>query len=214
MKIEQFVTRLFGENIYVLYDPASREAAVIDPGMMEPEEVRAVDAFIEGEGLHLTAVLNTHLHVDHCIGDNHLARKYSAPIMASEADAPLGRNLDAQARMFHLPLGPVEALDAYRPLRDGDTVTVGPVSLEVIAVPGHSPGGLALYDAADGIVFTGDSLFAGSIGRTDLAGGDHAALLDAVKRRLLTLPSETRVLPGHGPSTTIARERATNPFLR
>lgn len=214
MKVLKFVFNPFGENTYVVYDEATRRAALIDPGMYDAEEERALADAIERRGLTVERLLYTHIHIDHTFGDGFARRTYGVKTEAGEGDRELGLTRPAQARMFHLPDDlPDVVID--RPLREGDTITLGPDSeLRVLEVPGHSPGSLAYYSKEAGVVFTGDALFAGSVGRTDVPGGSHPTLISAIKEKLLTLPPETVVLAGHGPETTIGRERKENRFLR
>lgn len=212
MKIARFEFALFGINTYAVFDPESGDCAIIDPGMSNAAERDAVVNFVKKNSLHVVAVVNTHLHIDHAISDKWTKDTFSTIIAASPEDLPLGQNLSQQARMFGLPVE-VDAVEIDRPLKDGDTIRIGDGELKVIAVPGHSPGGIALYDQADGFLVSGDSLFAGSIGRTDLPGGDHRALIENIRARLLTLPPETIVYPGHGSPTTIGHELRSNPFL-
>lgn len=212
MIIHRFTFNAFGVNTYILIDPATRRAAIIDPGMASTADCLALSRFISDNGLIPVHLINTHLHIDHTFGDEYISSTYSLPLEAHSADAILGRQRDAQARAFGIATAP-GPLEIGRPLADGDTITVGNSTLSVISVPGHSPGSIALYDPADNLVITGDALFRESIGRTDLALGDHATLLHSVKSRLLTLPPETVVYPGHGPTTTIAHEARQNPFL-
>lgn len=212
MKIAIFEFALFGINTYVVYDLATKASVVVDPGMMNSDEKEALGSFIEREGLHVEGVINTHLHIDHVIGNKYVSDKYKVPVSASKSDDFLGKRVNEQAREFGLPLS-VDVVEADRDLKDGDTLKIGDGELKVLAVPGHSPGGIALYDKEGGYVISGDSLFNGSIGRTDLPGGDYRQLIKAVKEKLLTLPPETKVYPGHGPATTVGRELHSNPFL-
>lgn len=215
LKIKQFIFNPFGESTYVVSDEDSREAIVVDPGMTEAAEQQRLDAYIEDNGLTVTGVVNTHMHLDHCFGDNYVRDRYGARVHAHPADAPLGAELGNQARRFGMVLpGTAGKVEIDVPLRQGDTIYLGKEKLQVLHVPGHSPGGIALYSPTGKFLLSGDSLFAGSIGRTDLEGGDMDALIEAVRDKLLTLPPDTLVLPGHGPSTTIARELASNPFFR
>ena len=133
-------------------------------------------------------------------------------MLAHEADMFLGDRMQRQAEEFGIAAR-VDNVSVTSYLTDGEKIRIGEGTLEVIHVPGHSPGGVALYDPEGGFVISGDSLFAGSVGRADLPGGDMRTLLDAIERKLFTLPGSTVVYPGHGPATTIAREKATNPFL-
>ena len=212
MNIVKFAFSLFGINTYVTVEPATKKCAVIDPGMMEKEEEEAMTRFIERNGLEVTHIINTHLHVDHAVGVKFVKEKWGAPLLAHKADEFLGERLLQQARMFGLgaKVEPV-AIDSY--LEDNEIINIGEGELKVLCVPGHSPGSIALYDKGGGYVITGDALFAGSVGRTDLEGGDTATLLRSIRERLMTLPDSTAVYPGHGPATTIGREKASNPFL-
>lgn len=212
MKIAIFQFSLFGINTYVVYDPKTRDCAVVDPGMINEEEQKAMDDFIAREKLRLTHIINTHLHLDHAVGNDYLKTKYGAPVLASKDDEPLGMRMREQAAMFGIgkDFKGVEITDY---LEDGDIIRIGDGELKVIDVPGHSQGSVALYDEADGFIIVGDALFNGSIGRTDLPGGDYRQLIKSINDRLLTLPPDTVVYSGHGPATTIGKEKDTNPFF-
>ncbi|MCM1377182.1 MAG: MBL fold metallo-hydrolase [Clostridium sp.] len=212
MKIAIFNFTLFGINSYVVYDEALRECVVVDPGMMDHVEDQALSDFVERNKLKVIGIVNTHLHIDHVMGNRFIIDEYQAPVMASPADEFLGKRLNDQARQFGLP--PIsDTVEISRPLKDGDVIKVGNGELHVIAVPGHSPGGLALYDKEDGFLISGDALFEGSIGRTDLPGGDYHQLIDGIRKKLMALPDSTVVYPGHGNPTTIGQERIANPYL-
>lgn len=214
MKISKFIFNPFGENTYIVYDEDTRRAAIIDPGMLDEEERRAVADFIERNNLKLEHQLITHVHIDHTFGSDYIKEAYGAGVEANNRDAFLGLTRTEQARMFHLPLElPPVTIDHQ--LKEGDVIELGPHSrLEVLEVPGHSPGSLAFYSPENGVVFTGDALFPSSVGRTDIPGGNHPELIDSIRKKLLTLPDETVVLAGHADETTIGRERAHNHFLR
>lgn len=214
LKIKQFAFNDFGENTYILFDTGTLEAIVIDPGMTEERERQFFDRFVEDNGLKITNVVNTHLHLDHCWGDNYVSGRYGVKVAASPADASLGKSLDAQACLFGMPTDDTQSVEIDVPLKEGDEIAVGDYRLKVLEVPGHSPGGLVFYCPEDKIAFVGDSIFYGSIGRTDLAGGNYDQLISALKKKVLSLPDDTRLLPGHGPFTTVAREKAANPFIR
>lgn len=213
LKVARFEFSLFGINTYVVWNPATSDCAIIDPGMFNETEQKAVDGFIERHHLKLTHLLNTHLHIDHAVGNKYIERKYGLKTEASEADAFLGKHISQQANMFGIP-DKVSDLEIGKPLEDGEVIKIGTGELHVISVPGHSPGGLAFYDKEDGFLISGDSLFRLSVGRTDLPGGNTTQLLDSVKNKLLTLPPSTIVYPGHGPETTIRAEKDSNPFLQ
>lgn len=213
LKIKQFVFNPFGESTFVVSDEVTRQAIVVDPGMTTADEEARLDKYIDDNKLVLTGVVNTHMHLDHCFGIDHVRDRYGVPLRAHPADAPLGRDIAGQAAKFGMRV-PVAGVEIDEPLHDGDRIMLGKEELEVIHVPGHSPGGIALYSATGKFVLAGDSLFAGAVGRTDILGGDHAQLIDSVRRRLLTLPGDTLVIPGHDRPTTIATERDTSPYLR
>ncbi len=212
LKVAKLGFYLFGINTYVVYDPEEKECAIIDPGMSQREEFSALEKFIEKEGLTVTHLINTHLHIDHAISDNWVKARYSVPLEAHSDDAMLGERIKQQAEMFGVRAQDV-AVEIERPLKEGDVVKIGKGELKVLHVPGHSPGSICLYDEADGFVIVGDALFEGSIGRTDLPGGNFRQLIDAIKSKLLTLPKETVVFSGHGDATTIGRELEQNPYL-
>lgn len=212
MNIESFQFNMFGETTYIVWDDKSRQAAVIDPGMINDRERRELDDFISEHSLTVKYLINTHVHIDHVFGDRYVSERYGVPVSAHPADSPLAERVTQQAQMFRLPVN-VENIVIESPLADGDTLTLGNESIEVIHVPGHSPGGIALYAPESGFVISGDSLFAGGIGRTDLPGGDYPTLVKAIQERLLTLPADTVVYPGHADPTTISHERQYNPYL-
>lgn len=201
MEILQFEMTPFLENGYVIRD--SGEALVIDPGEAHPGLLAAI------EGYRVPAIVNTHCHCDHCGGNAALVAKTGAPLWCHEDDLPLLRSLEAQGQMFGVSFPPSPDPDRF--LNEGDTVTVGSVALEVRHAPGHAPGHIVLV--GDGFVIAGDVLFNGSIGRTDLPGGNYDQLITSIRTKLLTLPDDTVVYCGHGPSTTIGQERRSNPFL-
>lgn len=202
----------FGENMYILWDEASHEAVVIDPGMMREGEREMVTKFIDEHQLNVKHVLLTHLHVDHITGARWLADKTGADVCGSALDNPLGQELPDQVAHFRINIE-VEPLTVDRNLSEGDTLQLGDEIIQVLHVPGHSPGGLAFYVPQSNLLFSGDTIFNGSIGRTDLWGGDFAQLINSIREKILPLPDETVIASGHGPTTTIADEKRCNPFL-
>ena len=212
LKVKQFVFNMFGVNTYLVIDPDTKEAAVIDPGMYGSDEQKEFDDYVKANGLKIIEVINTHLHLDHCFGDNYVKDKYGVKVAANIGDSDLGADITSQMRRF----GGREAVEGVTidvPLADGDVISVGKSRLEVITVPGHSPGGIALYSPDGHFVIAGDSLFRRSIGRTDLPGGSQRQLIDSIRKKLFTLPDDTMVLPGHDRFTTIGDEKTANPFV-
>lgn len=191
----------FYMNCYVLEDEG--HAVVIDPGEATKELIDAV------QGLKVDMVLNTHCHIDHVGGNQALVTLTGAPLVCHKDDLPLLKNVEMQGQMFGVPVTPSPLPDRF--IEEGDIITLGSSELKVLHTPGHAPGHVVLL--GEGFVIGGDVLFAGSIGRTDLPGGDHNQLLASIRDKLLPLPDETKVYCGHGPSTTIGVERRSNPFL-
>ena len=205
MKVHSFLIGPLETNAYLLVDGSGRLAIVIDPGL----ESEGIYDVILQERLQLAAIVNTHGHFDHVCGNAFFKAKTGVPILLHKDDVELMRQAAQQALSFGFRVPNLPAPD--RLLTDGEEVVVGGSHLRVLHTPGHTPGGICLY--GDGIVFVGDTLFAGSIGRTDLPGGSYDLLLDSIRNKLLPLPDETVVYPGHGPATTIGEERLRNPFL-
>ncbi len=212
LEIRNFTFNMFGVNTYVVWNPTTKEATIIDPGMVNICEENQIDAFITDNGLKVTQLINTHMHLDHILGDKWVADKYGVKVKASVDDEFLGKQSPAQARMFSLPLNP-QPVTIDEPLKDGDIINIGGEEVKVFSVPGHSPGSLVLYFPVSGWVITGDVLFEGSIGRTDLVAGNHKLLIESIRKKLLNLPDSTIVFPGHGNPTTIGREKSLNPYL-
>lgn len=214
LKIKQFAFNPFGVNTYLVWDDSCGEAIVVDPGMIDEREHTLFDKYVADNNLHITQIVNTHLHLDHCFGDNALSKRYGVKIAANTADAPLGARVDEQAAMFGTPLRGSHNVEIDFPLHDGDSIAVGQYSFIVLEVPGHSPGGIALYCKEAHLAIVGDSIFHMSIGRTDLPGGDYPTLIDALRKKILTLPDDTQLLTGHDRPTTVGSEKAGNPFLK
>lgn len=201
-------------NCSVVGDPDTREAVVIDPG----DEVERILEVLAKHDLKVRALVNTHAHIDHVGGLHKLRAATGAPVLMHPDDLDLYRMLDVQAEMIGIPVPALTKVDGL--LSDGDTLSWGKYRAEVLHTPGHTRGSLCLYlpgaeesNARDRKLFSGDTLFAGSIGRTDLWGGSLEQILRSLHTRLLALPDDTVVYPGHGPATTIGQERETNPFL-
>lgn len=207
LHVRPFVAPGFGENAYLAWRSGSDRAVCFDPGNSVPPLLRVM----EQEGLTLDAILLTHAHLDHIEGVARLVRETNAPIYLHPADRLLYDNAPRQALQFGMRVEEPPPVDVT--LRHGDVLEFGDVEYHVIHVPGHSPGHVLFHVPPASVAFVGDIVFQGSIGRTDLPGGDYAQLMGGIRERLLTLPPETVLYPGHGPHTTVGHEAATNPFL-
>ena len=209
MIFEQFAVGPLQCNCVILGDEISRRAIVIDAG----DECDRIYEVLQTHGLQLAAIVATHGHIDHVGALGQLKQRTGAPALLHEADVPLYEQLALQAQWLGIPVPPATELD--RLLRDGDRIEFGKHALAVMHTPGHSPGSISLVlGDANPTVFSGDTLFAGSVGRTDLWGGSFEELLRSIQQRLLRLPENAIVVPGHGPRTSIGVERRTNPFLQ
>ncbi len=207
MILETITVGPFQENCYIVGDEESGEGVVIDPG----DEATRIALAVEQTGLAISRILITHAHVDHVRAIAPLVDEYVCPVLMHEEAGAMLRTMPQQAMMMGIRFGKVPKVDRH--IADEEVLEVGSLRLRSMYTPGHAPGHLAFYEEEQEVVFSGDALFAGSVGRTDLPGGSMEVLMRSIAERLLTLPDETRVLSGHGPGTTIARERMTNPFL-
>jgi glyoxylase-like metal-dependent hydrolase (beta-lactamase superfamily II) len=192
-------------NCFILEDEKTKEAVVIDPG----DDAADILKLIREKGLTVKYIIDTHGHFDHVGANGAIKDVTGAQILIHEADAPIMAIAARQSAAFGMP--PVSSPPADRFVKHGDVISAGEISLKVLHTPGHTPGGISLLE--QGIVFTGDALFAGSIGRTDFPGGDLMTLLEGIKKNLMVLPDDTKVFSGHGPVSTIGEERSENPFL-
>ena len=206
MKYETLVVGALETNCYLAYCSETRAAAVIDPGA-DPEKIIQTTAELE---LKPVLLINTHGHVDHVGANKDIKDKYGVPLCIHEADQKMLKSVLQSGLSFLL--GAKASPDADRFLEDGEILDIGHQQLEVIHTPGHSPGSISLK--SDGLIFSGDTLFCGGIGRTDLPGGSLKELEKSINERILLFPDDTRVLPGHGPSTTVGQEKADNPFIQ
>lgn len=193
-------------NCYVLASATDTTAVIIDPG----DDYGAIRGVLEEGKLELGAIIFTHGHYDHTGAAKELLSAHTAPVFVHPLDAPMLSDAFANLSATFDQQPQSVSID-WQPAQAGADIRIGGVDLNVLHTPGHTPGGISLL--AGGAVFCGDALFAGSIGRTDLPGGDHATLIESIRKNLLTLPDETIVYPGHGPATTIGIERNSNPFL-
>lgn len=203
--LEHLLVGPLQSNCFILGDEESGEAVIIDPG---GDGDMILNAVLE-KPWKVTAILNTHAHFDHIAANAAVKRGTGAPLMAPRPDAPFMAQAHISARIYGLEVDSSPEPDKL--LDDGDEIDLGDEKIKVISTPGHTPGG-ATFVTSIGI-FPGDSIFAGSIGRTDLPGGDYDTLIDSIKTRIMSLDDETLIYPGHGPATTVGREREYNPFL-
>jgi hydroxyacylglutathione hydrolase len=208
MILETLTVGPFQENCYVIGDEASGTGAVVDPG----DEATRIALAVEQTGLEIAQILITHAHIDHVGAVAALVDEYSCPVLMHAEAEPMLDQLPTQAMMMGLRFGKVPAVDRH--IEGDEVLEVGDLRLKALYTPGHAPGHLALYAESESAVFSGDALFAGSVGRTDLFGGDMELLMRSINERLLALPDETRVYPGHGPQTTVGDERRYNPFVQ
>lgn len=213
MKIVAFQFNMFAVNTYIVWNEATRESAIIDPGMISQNENEAVAKFIHEHNLTPKCLINTHLHLDHTFGNDFITSQYGLSTMGNEKDDFLGKARQDQANAFGIFNLKLNALSVDHNLSAGAKLSLGDETIEIIEVPGHSPGSIACYFPTANFVITGDALFKGSIGRTDLPGGNHGQLISSITKNLFTLPDSTIVYPGHGPASNIAYEKATNPYV-
>jgi hydroxyacylglutathione hydrolase len=195
-------------NCSILGDETSHEAIVVDPG----DEITRIMALLAKHNLTVKQIVITHAHIDHIAGAHRLKQLTGAPILYNQNDLPLVKMMDVQAGWLGMPTPTVHAPDDT--LDDGKLITINGLTGSILHTPGHTEGSVCLYLPDQTLLLAGDTLFAGSVGRTDLPGGDTRKLLTSIHDRLLTLPDEVTVIPGHGSRTTIGAERASNPFLQ
>lgn len=214
-QVVPFTFNIVGENTYLLIDEETRHTAIVDCGCMNPQEEAQLQRFVEQNNLLPKLMLFTHLHFDHTWGLTFVAKQYGLSPMAHQMEIANTPPRKEQFKSFAMcPVSDLFDEPEYIYLSEGQELSLGQTTLKVLLVPGHSAGHLAFYSPQDLYVLTGDALFAQDIGRTDLWGGDYDTLIRSIKTQLLTLPPETIVYPGHGPSSTIAREIQSNPYLR
>lgn len=211
INIKDFSFNPFQENCYLLWDSSNR-GIIVDPGCYDNEELAEFQDYIEKKGITPIAILLTHGHFDHVFGVKYLAGHYAIPVYMSKEDEVIIQNNDKFSKVFGLKAPDVDFETAD--IEDGDILNFGEMSFEVIRTPGHTPGGVCYYDEADKILLTGDTLFAGSIGRTDNIYGDYDKLIVGIMDKLMGIDGDVDILPGHGPSSNIGYERTHNPFLQ
>ena len=211
IQIKTFVCNPYQENTYILYDETGA-CAIIDPGMYGEKEEQEVVSFIESNDLRPELLLNTHCHIDHVLGNRFIYETYNLMPQFNEGELPLLIEVQNYAPQMGIRYEVSPIPEDFLPSEG--TVQFGKQSLKIISAPGHSPAHLCFYNEEQGFLIGGDVLFKGSIGRTDLPGGNYKQLLSNIAEKLYTLPEETVVYPGHGPTTTIAIEKISNPFIK
>lgn len=211
MHIKIFVFNPVEENTYVLYDD-NNNAIIIDCGAYTAHEKNALSDFIDSNQLRIIHLLNTHLHFDHVLGNRFLFEQYGVKPEYNETEERMP-GLKEQTAVFLSPIK-YEPVFADHFINEGDEIVAGDIRLKALLTPGHSPGSLSFYSEEAHCVFTGDALFQHDIGRTDLWGGNYEQLIDGIKKKILVLPEETIIYPGHGPSSTVKEEKRFNPYTK
>ena len=216
LNVKSFIFNPVCVNTYVVY--SDTEGVIIDCGCLDSSEWSELDDFVQSKSLHITHLLNTHLHLDHVFGNQYATSAYNWMVEANSEDFPMYKDLKQQVSLFFgeqiastLDYSYTSLLGPS--LYEGAKIPVGDDELEVICTPGHTPGGICFYSRKSGLLFSGDTLFQGSIGRTDLDGGNYVALIKSIQNKLMILPPETKVYCGHGSPTTIEYEQKFNPFI-
>lgn len=210
-EVQIFEFNPFAENTYIVYDETG-ECVIFDPGCYEERERIALESFITKKKLRPVRLINTHCHLDHVFGNAFVARNWGLELEIHRGELPVLERFATVCQMYGIPVQDAQPV-VSRFLEAGEVVAFGNTRLEVLFTPGHSPASLSFYCREEAFVIAGDVLFFESIGRTDLPGGDFDTLIKSIRTQLFTLPGETLVYPGHGPSTTIRHEMEENPFL-
>ncbi len=201
----------FSENTYIVYDD-TKECIIFDPGCYSPQEKQELDRFIENASLKPVRLINTHCHVDHVFGNKHVAEKYGLKLETHKGEIPVLDFVPMACKMYGIPGYEVSPQPEVF-LEEGEIVSFGNTTLEILFTPGHSPASLSFFCKEDQFLIAGDVLFQGSIGRTDLPGGDFDTLIKNIREKIFPLGDDVQVYPGHGPSTNVGYEKKNNPFL-
>lgn len=210
---KRFVLNPIEENCYIIWDDVSHEGAVVDCGAWTKSEHTLLSNFIREQGITLKYALQTHMHFDHCLGLGSISERYGLSPMCHPADMPVYEGApDMVQKWFRIDISSVLP-EADPCISVASVLHLGDIAIQVIHTPGHTPGGVCYYIPDGRIVLTGDTLFRMGIGRTDLPGGDYRQELESIKSKILTLPSDTKVLPGHGPESSVGTERESNPYI-
>jgi len=212
IKIQKFTFNLFSENTFVLWDDEFKESVIIDPGCCDQSEERELSEFITDNDLTVKYLINTHCHIDHILGCEFVKQKFNPTYYAPELDLPLLQNATMQASFVGMDFSISILPDDY--LSEDKKLNIGKSEISFLFTPGHTPGEYCIYIQNINACITGDVLFHDSIGRTDLWGGNYEMLIESINEKLLSLPDETIIYPGHGESSTIDREKKSNPYLK
>lgn len=210
IQIKPFVFNPLSENTFVLFDE-TKEAIIIDPGCYEQAEKDALSSFVDEEGLNITHLLNTHCHIDHVLGNYYIKNKYNVPLYMHAKEVEVLKAVKVYAPNYGF--SNYQEVEADHFVDEGGKIKFGNSILDIIFVPGHAPGHIAFYNQAENICMGDDVLFKGSIGRTDLPGGDFDTLIKSIREKVFPLGDEIVVYCGHGPETTVGAEKRYNPFL-
>lgn len=210
LQVKSFTFNDFYENTYLLFDE-TKECVIIDPGCNNESEKSLLSNFITENELTPIHLLNTHCHIDHILGNKYVADTYGLTLVSHKGEIPVLEFGSQTAAMYHIPYEKSPNIEIF--VDEGDVISFGNTTLDIIFTPGHSPASISFYHKESNILIAGDVLFQGSIGRTDLPGGNFEVLIRMIKSKFLTLPDETIVYPGHGEHTNIGIEKRTNPFL-
>lgn len=202
----------FQENTYIVYDD-TKSCVIFDPGCLQNAEQQALVDKINELGLTPVRLINTHCHLDHVFGNKFVSEKYQLPLEIHEGELQVLKSAPVAAQMYGIPY-PELSPDPGSYIKEGEVIEFGETKLQALFTPGHSPASLSFYCETAGFVIAGDVLFQGSIGRTDLPGGDYDTLIKSIREQMFTLPDNVEVYPGHGPSTTIGFEKKHNPFFQ
>ena len=212
MNIKSFTFNPFQENTYIVYDE-TKECLIIDPGCYTDAERKALKAFIEEKELTPVKLINTHCHIDHVLGNKFTSEKWDIQLYINKEDLPVLEKVGDIGKMYGLEDYEGSPYPKHF-LAQGDTLTFGKSSFEILFTPGHAPGHICLYSKENNLLIAGDVIFQGSIGRTDLPGGNHEILINSIITKLFPLPNSTQIFCGHGPSTNLGYEKENNPFLQ
>lgn len=211
LKIKLFTFNMFSENTIIIWDDKSGDAAIVDPGTSSSTEENELLSFISSKDLRIKYLINTHCHIDHILGCSFVKEKFNPVYYAPELDLPLLDNAQQQAQMFDLDIDQPPIPDKL--ITEQTEIMIGESKLQFLFTPGHTPGEFCIYIEEEKICVTGDVLFKESIGRTDLWGGNYETLLNSIHEKLILLPDDVVIYPGHGEPSTIGYEKQNNPFL-